>query len=339
MIKRLLLFWIIYIISNQCFSQDLPQISIIQNPVAKKADIFIGAELFTSLLYADSLKKPVLYPVNAPGNITVTRGWPLLPKNGDQVDHPHQIGVWFNYGDVNGADYWNNSTSIDTNKKAYGTIKLNRIVSTKNGNGKAQLVTSSTWYNPKRMAVLEEITTYTFSINDNDRIIDRKTALKAIEDILFKDNKEGLFAIRVARELEHPFAKAVKVYTPQGVIPLLDNEKLSGKYESSEGIMGEDVFATRSNWLKLSGKITGKPVSIAMIDHPKNIGYPGYWFARGYGLFANNPLGAEAFTNGKETLNFRLAKGKTVVFRHRLVISNELKNSRIEQLSNSFKTQ
>ncbi|MBC7914608.1 MAG: PmoA family protein, partial [Pyrinomonadaceae bacterium] len=218
----------------------MPEIIIVRHPTSKKADIYIGNELFTSLLYADSLKKAVLYPVNAPGHVSVTRGWPIAPKNGDQIDHPHQVGVWFNYGDINGADYWNNSTRIDTNAKAYGTVRFNKIISAKSGNGKAVLITSSTWINPKGRPMLEEVSTYTFSVNGKDRIIDRQTNLKAIEDVLFKDNKEGLFAIRVARELEHVFAKPVKVYTSEGIKSVLANEKLSGKYESSAGIMGED---------------------------------------------------------------------------------------------------
>jgi len=28
------------------------------------------------------------------------------------VDHPHHIGLWFNYGDVNGTDFWNNSDAV-----------------------------------------------------------------------------------------------------------------------------------------------------------------------------------------------------------------------------------
>ena len=255
------------------------------------------------------------------------------------MDHPHQIGVWFNYGDVNGGDYWNHSTKVDTNAKAYGTIKFEKILSTKNGIGKADLITLSTWYNPKGKAMLEETSTYRFSVHNNNRIIDRTTKLKALQDVLFKDSKEGLFAIRVARELEHPSVKPQKIYTKDGTKSVLSNEKIIGNYESSSGIIGEQVFGTRSNWLKLSGKINDKPVSVAIIDHPSNVGYPGFWMARGYGLFAINPLGAEIYTNGKEKLNYSLAKDQTVTFKHRLVIGTFLENVELDQLFNSFKTQ
>ena len=29
-------------------------------------------------------------------------GFPLDPRPGERVDHPHHVGLWFNYGDVNG---------------------------------------------------------------------------------------------------------------------------------------------------------------------------------------------------------------------------------------------
>lgn len=326
------------VVGNITFAQQNTDIKIVQNAEQKRADVFIGDELFTSLLYADSLKKAVLYPVNAAGNITVTRGWPIAPKSGDQIDHPHQIGVWFNYGDVNSADYWNNSTKIDTNKKAYGTIKLNKIISSKNGKGKAELVTHSTWYNPGGKPMLEEISTYIFSLSGNERIIDRMTSLRALEDISFKDNKEGLFAIRVARQLEYPSPKAAKVFTDAGIKSVVENEKLSGRYENSNGIIGEEVFGTRSKWLKLSGRVDNKPVAVAIIDHPGNAGYPGYWMARGYGLFAINPLGAQFYTNGKEKLDFKLGKGSGTEFKYRLVIAHILESGRIEELSDSFKS-
>ena len=63
-------------------------------------------------------------------------------------------------------------------------------------------------------------------------------------------------------------------------------------------------------------------VSVAIIDHPKNINYPTFWHARGYGLFAANPLGEKVFTNGKSEKNLQLNKGESVTFRYRVVVAN-----------------
>ena len=30
----------------------------------------------------------------------------IEPKTGERIDHPHHMGHWFNYGDVNGLDFW-----------------------------------------------------------------------------------------------------------------------------------------------------------------------------------------------------------------------------------------
>ena len=38
----------------------------------------------------------------------------------------------------------------------------------------------------------------------------------------------------------------------------------------------------------------GEPVSIAIFDAPGNPGYPTYWHARGYGLFAGCAAGDTA---------------------------------------------
>jgi hypothetical protein len=70
----------------------------------------------------------------------------------------------------------------------------------------------------------------------------------------------------------------------------------------------------------LSGKINGQPVTIAILDHPKNPGFPTYWHARGYGLFAANPLGQKVLSNGKEELNFSLEPGQSATFRYRVLI-------------------
>jgi hypothetical protein len=68
------------------------------------------------------------------------------------------------------------------------------------------------------------------------------------------------------------------------------------------------------------GRLGEEEVSVIMVDHPTNPGYPTYWHARGYGLYAANPLGQAALSGGKDVLNFTLKLGTSVRFQYRFVI-------------------
>jgi len=47
-----------------------------------------------------------------------------------------------------------------------------------------------------------------------------------------------------------------------------------------------------------------RPGLTVIIDHLKNIDYPTFWYAHGYGLFSANPLGKKIICNGKTILNY-----------------------------------
>ena len=66
-----------------------------------------------------------------------------------------------------------------------------------------------------------------------------------------------------------------------------------------------------------------EPVTVVILDHPSNPGFPTYWHARGYGLFAANPLGQKALSGGKETLNLALEPNQSTTFRHRILVLSE----------------
>ena len=194
----------------------------------------------------------------------------------------------------------------------------------------------------KGTTVLKEITNFTFQKKGDVYIIDRTTTLKAQkETVVFKDVKDGFFAIRVARELEHPSDKADSFVDASGIVTKvdkLDNTYITGKYRSSEGVEGEDVWSKRGRWMNLTGNIKGEDISVCIIDHPKNVNYPTYWHARGYGLFAANPLGEKVFSNGKKELNLTLAPKKSVTFRYRTVIaSSKLTDAEINALADEYK--
>src|SRR4051812_30415616 len=83
-------------------------VAVTPNESAKRVDIAIDGKPFTSYIWPEHVKKPVLDPIRSAGGTIVTRGWPLAPRAGERVDHPHHVGLWFNYESVNGLDFWNN---------------------------------------------------------------------------------------------------------------------------------------------------------------------------------------------------------------------------------------
>ncbi len=302
-------------------------VTLVRNDAEKKVEVIVNGELFTAYLFPETIAKPVLYPVKSAAGNDLTRGFPLVPRAGERIDHPHHIGIWFNYGDVNGLDFWNNSDAIPEDKKTgYGSIVHTEILGTKESREGAELDVAADWIAPDGRILLKETTTFIFTSHGEKRIIDRMTTLKAHgQDVSFTDNKEGMLGIRVARELEHPSDKPELFTDANGIataVPTLNNEGVTGMYRSSEGIEGDEVWGTRGKWVNLSGEIKGEKVSLAIIDHSKNPGYPTYWHARGYGLFAANTLGQKALSGGKEELNFKLKDGESVTFRYRIVVNS-----------------
>ncbi len=324
---------------------EVPNISIVKDDSGQKVDVLIEGKLFTSYLYTDTLpvlKKPVLYPLIAPNGVDVTRGYPLNPRPGERTDHPHHIGLWLNYGDVNGLDFWNNSDAIPEERRdEMGTIRNEKIVAINNSDGKAELSVVANWLKPAGSILLKENTTFNFSATDSVRIIDRTTILTAQnEKVVFNDNKEGMYGVRVARQLEHPSNKPVTLSDAHGKkteVAVLDNTGVTGHYINSNGVEGTDAWGKRAQWVILNGTINSEDVSIVMMDYPSNPGYPGYWHARGYGLFAINPLGQKIFSKGKEELNFTLNPNESVTFKYRVIIlSGKSTKSRINKEYHNF---
>jgi hypothetical protein len=300
-------------------------VQLVVKEADRRVDVLVDGKPFTSYIWPTTLKKPVLYPLRTSAGTVVTRGFPLEPRPGERVDHPHHVGLWLNHGDVNGFDFWNNSDAIPAKDAAkYGTIVHRAIKSAKSGADKGELQVTEDWTTPDGKTLLREDTTYVFRAGAGLRSIDRITTLTALDQkVTFHDSKEGMIGMRVARELEQPSDKA-EIFTDASgkatAVAKLDNTGVSGSYTSSEGKTGDAVWATRAPWTMLAGKIGSEPITLAILDHPKNPTHPTYWHARGYGLFAANPFGAKAYTDGKAETNFALEPGQSVTLKHRVLI-------------------
>ena len=293
----------------------------------RRVDVTIDGQVFTSYQWPTSLMKPVLYPLIVDGGLEVSRGYPLKPRDGERTDHPHHAGMWFNYGNVNGFDLWNNSTAIpEANKSKMGIVRQERIVSATSGQV-GKLIVEATWVGGDQKPLFREQTTFEFAHHASIREITRTTTLTALQDVVFHDDKEGLLGIRVARWLESPNEKGGIFRDASGRETKVEGSTgtgATGMYLTSEGKEGDAVWSTRGRWCVLNGHDpSGRTAAIAILDRPGNPGYPTYWHARGYGLFAANPLGAHIFDPQAPQMDFKVAKGDSTTFRYRVLLSSK----------------
>lgn len=321
-------------------------VKIVDAKDKKQLDVLVDDKPFTSYVYWDDQKKPVLYPLRTSKGTVVTRGYPLEKVAGERTDHPHHISSWFNYGNINGVDFWN--TPPDNVKRdqgaldKFGVIRHRAVRGIKNGRGSASLDVTMDWIMPDGSKIMQEDDSIFFRAAKNVRIIDRIITLSAQDkEVVFRDSKEGAIAIRVTRSLEEPSKEPLIFTDEKGVptkVPVLDNKGVAGVYLSSEGKVGEkEAWGQRAKWMTLSGNVRGEDVVIGIFDHPKNPTYPTYWHSRGYGLFAANPFGAREFTKGATTLNFTLKPGQQATFRFRILIfSGKLGKEETEKLYSDF---
>jgi hypothetical protein len=321
---------------------DGQAVTLISRPSDRRVDVLVGGKPFTSYLYPASLEKPVLYPIRSARGTTVTRGFPLEPRPGERADHPHHVGHWFNYGDVNGYDFWGHSSETPPELRAKaGTIAQKEIVRVESGDARGELAVTADWVVPDGSVLIHEQTRFVFAGDATSRTIDRFTTWTAAgQRLLFADTKEGAFGIRVARALEQPSKEAEVFVSARGekeTVPRLDNTGVTGRYLSSNGATGDAVWGTRGPWMSLSGIVDGAPVTIAIFDHPSSYGHPTYWHARGYGLFAANPLGRHAFDPKQPPTALTLEPGQSLTFRHRILVRDgTMTRDELQQAFNRF---
>jgi hypothetical protein len=329
----------------ELFAQKKSGFSIVENKSEKRVDVQYNKKHITSFVYFDSLLKTAYYPISTLNGTHITREYPYVKKAGERTDHPHHVGMFFAHQSVNDHDFWNMSTAIAPEKRnRYGKQVLISVTPQKVGKKSATIVSKVSWQTYDGQKLLNEETEVTFSVSGNDLIIDRRTILTALTDVTFKDEKDALLGLRVARELELPvdgkdrFVMADGSATPDPIPN--DVSKVTGNYRNSESAIGEAVWGKKAAWVALDGKINGKDISLAILDNPSNVDYPSYWHARGYGLFAVNPLGKKVFSEGKATLDLKLAKDQSTEFKYRIVIreGSQLTPAELNQYAKSMTT-
>jgi hypothetical protein len=291
----------------------LAQVKLTQGP--EQIAVEIDGKPFTVFyIRGKDLNRPYLHPLRAASGTIVNRSFPAGQLPGETTDHPHHAGLFYGHGDVNGYNYWaiqNVPTPPSEAGATMGRIVLKDIVSVKSGKESGSIDVVFSWLTPAGKPLLTEARKMTFYAHPLLRIIDFDFDFTAIDRVVFRDTKEGTFAMRMATALEEPPARA-KAGTPAR----------TGKLMNAQGGEREaNVWGKRSEWVDYSGEIDGEKVGVVMMDHPDNPRHPTYWHSRGYGLHSINPFGVSDFLNDKtQNGSLTIEPGTHVRFRYRVII-------------------
>jgi hypothetical protein len=266
---------------------------------ADRVDISIDGQPFSTFFFGPDTMKPYLHPLRAADGTIVTRRYPMEQVEGEARDHPHHQGVWFTHGDVNGYDFWAN---VKPGPRS-GKVVLKKLGKVQSGGKQGTIEADFEWQDPNGKPLLAEHRVLTFHSDPANRIVDFDITLKALDQpVKFGDTKEGTFAIRISDKMTE--------------------KAKGGQLVSSSGATGmKNVWGKPFPWVDYSGKLDGKPLGIAILDHPSNPKSPTHWHARDYGLFAANIFGEHDFYSDKSRDgSVTLEPGKSMRFRYRVVI-------------------
>jgi len=296
--SRLLILWIgsVFLLTA-CVSEAAIDKGVRLTPKEDRIRVEVNGRLFTEYIFKD-IPRPYFYPLMGPGDVAMTRKWPMESPPGEDHDHPHHRSLWFAHGLVNGIDFW-------SEQKTFGKIVADGKPETSMDGNTGVIRSKNQWVGPKGNIVCTDERVFRVYAGDkaDEQMFDFEITLRAPDaDVVFGDTKEGTMAIRVAESMNlknHP-----------------------GHIVNSEGQRDDATWGKRAKWCDYYGPIDGKIVGIAMFDHPDNPRYPTWWHVRDYGLFAANPFGQHDFEtlDNKSAGDFKIAAGKSATFKYRFLL-------------------
>ena len=260
--------------------------------------IELNGRLFTEYYYKN-VPRPFCYPLIGPGELPMTRNWPMKDAPEEEHDHPHHRSVWFTHGAVNGHDFW-------AEAKDFGKVVHEAFDEIKSGKDAGVIKSRNKWVAKDGSVVCtDERVLRIYNRPANERLFDMEITLHASNgQVTLGDTKEGSMAVRLAETMR------------------LKGKVGKGHIVNSEGVRDGETWGKRAAWCDYYGPVNDKVVGIAIFDHPQNPRHPTWWHVRDYGLFAANPFGQHDFEKlpNKEAGNLVIPAGQSVTFRYRFYV-------------------
>ncbi len=267
--------------------------------LADRVRVEINGQLFTEYIFKD-VPRPYCYPLMGPGEVAMTRNWPMKNVPDEEHDHPHHRSLWFAIGELNGHDFW-------SEQKAFGKTVHEDFQEVKSGKKEGVIRERNKWVAADGTVVCTDERTLRFytPARPSERLMDFDITLFASNgELTFGDTKEGMMAVRLAPTLR------------------LKGKVGQGHIVNSNGVRDGQTWGKRADWCDYYGPVEGKTVGIAIFDNPKNPRHPTWWHVRDYGLFAANPFGQHDFEKlpDKTAGNLVVPAGKSITFRYRFYL-------------------
>jgi hypothetical protein len=259
----------------------------------------IDGQLFTEYFFSN-VPRPYCYPLIGPGNVEMTRDWPMKTTPNEEHDHPHHRSLWFAHGAINGHDFW-------SEEKSYSKTVHSKFTQLSSGQKVGVIGSANNWVanNGQVVCTDDRVLRIYEPATADERIFDFEITLHASHGpLLLGDTKEGTMAIRLA--------ETMRLKGPVG----------HGHIVNSAGVRDGDTWGKRADWCEYYGPVDGKTVGVAIFDHPQNPRHPTWWHVRDYGLFAANPFGQHDFEKAaaKGSGDLTVPAGSSITFRYRFYL-------------------
>ncbi len=237
-------------------TKPLPQCRVVPLP-GQQVSFRIGAKEHARWHFGPQYPRPFFFPLIAASGASLTRmGHPGAPN------HDHHRSIWFAHHDVNGADFWSDTSPA--------RIRQLRWLVYEDGDERATMAVELNWQDGSGRSLLnQELVAAVSADNEGGCFLELHSRFSAVnEQVRLGQTNFGVLGVRVAKSLSAHFG--------------------GGRITSSEGGTDEPtILGQFARWVDYSGPVAGKTGAategITYFDHPRNPHYPAHWHVRADG--------------------------------------------------------
>lgn len=236
--------------------KPLPRCRVVPLP-DHQVSLRIGTAEHARWHFGRHYPRPFFYPFIAASGASLTRmGHPGAP------DHDHHRSIWFAHHDVQGHDFWSDTTTAQ--------IRQQRWLAYEDGDERATMAIELQWQDGAGTALLDQELIAALSADgEGGCFLELHSRFTPIDQqITLGKTNFGVLGVRVAKSISTHFG--------------------GGQITSSEGGSGEAaIFGQFARWMDYSGPVQGNlgtaTEGITYFDHPGNPHYPAHWHVRADG--------------------------------------------------------